>query len=103
MAIDFFEKEFTKVQDRFNEVYGNRTVFNKKIKCSVILSITYLGILMHRINKAKRHEDIKQFIKRRDIFNNFLDYAEQQFKSQERREGQMKLTDQRKVISGQKT
>jgi hypothetical protein len=84
MAIQFFDTEFRKVTDRFNSVYGNQFVFDKNIKGSLVLSITYLGLLAHRIRKNKRKEDIQQFVKRRDIINNYLDYAEQQFASKDR-------------------
>jgi hypothetical protein len=85
MAIQFFDTEFGKVTERFNSVYGNRYVFDKTIKGSLVLSITYLGILVHRIRKNKRKEDIQQFVKRKDIINKFLDYAEEQFKVQDRK------------------
>ena len=96
MPIDFFRKEFNKVQTRFNEVYGGKLVFDRQVKCSVIFSITRLGILIPQIKKTHRKEDIKEFVRRKDSINNFLNHAEEQFQKQERRHHGNRYVDKRR-------
>ena len=73
MAIDFFEKELGKVQDKFNQNFGSLDVCNIKLRQSVILGIISMSLIMKRIKKQNRKEDIKQFMRHKEaltvIFN----------------------------------
>ena len=80
MAIDFFLKEQSKVQDRFNETFGKMQVVNLEARSSVILSIVYLGMLAKKLgnkrNKAKDIDMIKEFMKVRQAIHRVLDSAQ---------------------------
>ena len=82
MAIDFFEKELTKVQERFNQTFGKQTVCNLELRYSTILAICRLGRECEKIRKTKRKDDvrseIKRFMKARNILNNLFDQFENQ-------------------------
>ena len=88
MAVDFFEKEVRKVRQRFNQTFGRQTVCNLNARYSAILSICRLGILSNRISRAKAKEKVRdstsEFIRIRDVLNNFFNRMEKQMK--ERRE-----------------
>ena len=83
MPIDFFQKEFEKVAHRFNEVYGARQVFDRSLKRMVFMSIVALNLLKRQAIRTKDKIDIQNFVRRRDIINGFLDYAEAQFRVKE--------------------
>ena len=95
MAVDFFEKEVRKVRQRFNETFGRQTVCNLDARYSAILSICRLGILTRKISSAKNKENVRdstsEFIRIRDVLNNFFNLMEKQMK------GRRGYTDRRKV------
>jgi hypothetical protein len=82
MAVNFFEREVKKVQERFNERFGMFTVCNLDVRYSAVFSICWLGILSRKISKAKDKEKakdtIREFIRIRDVLNNFFTLMEKQ-------------------------
>ena len=84
MAVNFFEREVKKVQERLNQNFSNKVVFNIQARYSAILSICWLGVLSNRINEAedkgKAKESIHEFTRIRDVLNNFFNLMEKQQK-----------------------
>lgn len=78
MKVNFFEKELTRVRERFNQTFGKQTVCNLQARAQVIIAIIQMGMLNHQIMKAKDksavRDDIRMFIKIKNtlatIFNN---------------------------------
>ena len=70
MAIDFFEKELTKVQHRFNCVLGDLMVCDLTLRQKLILAICWMGVLKRKIHQAPDkdlvREEIQKFIKYRN-------------------------------------
>jgi len=99
MPIDFFQKEVTKVQGRFNETFGETQVVNLSTRFNVIFSIINLGLIAKEIKKQsikkngkKDIEKVKEFMRTKEILNKVFDNFEkdlnqtsQQTKQQERR------------------
>jgi hypothetical protein len=85
MKVDFFEKELTKIRERFNQIFGKQLVYNLETRAKVIIAIIHMGLLGNKIMKAKEKEmvrdDIKMFIRTRNalttIFNNAEKYWEE--------------------------
>ena len=79
---DFFEKEISKAQNRFNLTFGNLTVCDLRLRRTIIFSIVSMGRLSDKIVQAKSKDnvrgEIKRFMKTRNILNNFLDQFENQ-------------------------
>ena len=71
---NFFETEARKLQEQFNQVFGGVVVCDLKARQTAFLSIVSLAVLGRRLSKAKHKErsDIKKFIKRRNIINQYL-------------------------------
>jgi hypothetical protein len=67
MAIDFFEKEVEKTQDRFNTIYGDLLVCDIRVRQRLIITICWMGVLKKRIEKAGNKEmcrvEIQQFVR----------------------------------------
>jgi hypothetical protein len=78
MKVNFFEKELTRVRERFNQTFGKQTVCNLQARAQVIIAIIQMGMLNYQIMKAKDkstvRDDIRMFFKIKDtltiIFNN---------------------------------
>jgi hypothetical protein len=85
MKVNFFERELTKVRERFNQTFGKPTVCDLKKRAQVIIAVIHMGLLGNKIMKAKDKEmvrdDIKMFIRKRNalttIFNNTEKYWEE--------------------------
>jgi len=89
MAIDFFEKELVKVQERFNQTFGETQAVNLLTRSHVILSIIYLGLIAKEINKQgikkngeKDIEKVKEFMKIKAILNKVFDRFETEIEIQ---------------------
>ena len=84
MAVNFFEREVRKARQRFNETFGRQTVCSLDVRYSAILSICWLGILGNKIKEAegkeKARDSINEFIRIRDVLNNFFNLIEKQKK-----------------------
>ena len=64
MAIDFFEKEVSSAQRRFNETFGELPVCNLKLRQSVIVSICLMGRTGEKIQKSKNENEKKELIRK---------------------------------------
>ena len=88
MRIDFFQNELCKVQDRFNETFGKLVVCNVSQRQRIMLSIISMGRLEKKIMAAgsmdNARDDIKKFVRTRNILNKEFDKVEEFFN--ERRE-----------------
>ena len=60
MAVDFFEKELHKVQDRFNQTFGKPTVCDIRTRQQAMLKIIRMSLLRNRIMHSKAKEKIVQ-------------------------------------------
>ena len=66
MPIDFFEKEVTKVQNRFSQTFGQTTVVNLDVRYNVMLTIIHLHRIAGEIRKLKpmnSREKVKEFMR----------------------------------------
>ena len=78
MKVNFFEKELTRVRERFNQTFGKQTVCDLQTRAQVIIAIIHMGMLNNKIMKAKDksmvRDDIRMFIRIKNalsiIFNN---------------------------------
>ena len=50
MAIDFFDRELLKLQDRFNSTFGENPTFKPDLRACTMLSICWLGMIDHFSN-----------------------------------------------------
>ena len=82
MAIDFFEKELTKVQHRFNSILGNLMVCDLTLRQKLILAICWMGVLKRKIHQAPDkdlvREEIQKFIKYRNLVNETFNNIEEE-------------------------
>jgi hypothetical protein len=87
MPVDFFEKEFATVCERFNQTFGKQTVCNLKTRYRVIIAIIQMGMLNKKIGKTKDkyevRDDIIMFNRVRDTLMTIFSNAERVW--QERR------------------
>ena len=92
MAIDFFQKELTKVQDRFNQTFGESQAIKLTARFNVILSIIHLGLIAKQINKSKRKDikQIKEFMKTKAVLNSTFDSFESEIEKQNQIQNQTK-------------
>ena len=76
MAVNFFEKEVKKVRQRFNQTFGVLTVYDLKLRQSVILAIASLGNSSNKIEIMKSNssekDEIKKFVRTKNILNNIF-------------------------------
>jgi len=97
MAVNFFEREVKKIKERFNQNFSNQIVCNIQARYSAILSICRLGILANRINEAEDKEkarvSIQEFVRIRDVLNNFFNLMEKQQKERRYRSHSRKDSD----------
>ena len=88
MAVNFYEREVRRVQKRFNETFGRKTVCNLAVRYAAIFSICRLGILGRKIGEAKDKEKVKDsihaFIRIRDVLNDYFKLMEKQKKGGKR-------------------
>jgi hypothetical protein len=84
----FLDKEVKKARDRFNKVFGNRTVCNLQARYAAILSICWLGVLSRKIIKAQGKEGsgnlMKEFNDARNSLRRFFERVESSYGSERR-------------------
>jgi len=84
VATNYFEKELCKIQQHFNETFGNLIVCDLRLRQRVILSIISMGKLSGKISRAKSKDDvrdeIRRFMKTRKILKNIFNKIEIQQK-----------------------
>ena len=76
MPIDFFEREVTKTQDRFNETFGQLEVCDIKTRQAVILSIISLARLAKKIRVSRDKKMIQKFMRTKTALNGVFDPIE---------------------------
>jgi len=100
MAIDFFQKELKKTQERFNQTFGLLCLCDLRMRQAAILSICFLGNLERKIkgavNKDKVREEIKKFMRIRNVLNSAFDQIENHIK---RKGDYAKSNDQTKICA----
>jgi hypothetical protein len=60
MAVDFFEREVHKAQDRFNETFGKLTVCDIRTRQRAILKIIKMSLIRNKIIQEKVKEKLIQ-------------------------------------------
>jgi len=83
MPIDFFQKEVGKVQQRFNETFGETEVINLSARFNIIFSIINLGLIAKEIHKQSIKQNgkkdigkVKEFMRTKIILNKAFDNFE---------------------------
>ncbi len=75
MKINLFTKKLHRIQEQFNEVFGNHTS-NIDERQTVILAICWLGVLAKKItsskDKVERKDLIDEFNRGKNQINNFF-------------------------------
>ena len=73
MPVNFFEKEVTRVQHKFNQTFGMLETGDIKLRQSAIFKICGLGCLRNKIAKAKDKDEVRDeicnFMKIRNTLN----------------------------------
>ncbi|MFZ4438057.1 MAG: hypothetical protein ACOYOS_06480 [Syntrophales bacterium] len=86
MAIDFFEKEVKRLQERFNATFGQEQTVNMRARYLVILAICRAGMLARSARETSDEKRIgemtREFCSVREAVNMCFDLIEPQ---QERR------------------
>ena len=90
MAINYFDQELCKIQQHFNETFGNLIVCDLRLRQKAILSIISMGRLTGKIVRAKSKDDvrdeIRRFTKTRTILKNIFRLIERQQKERRNHE-----------------
>jgi hypothetical protein len=80
MPVDFFEKEITKAQQKFNQTFGTLKTGDIKLRQSAILKICGLGCLRNKIVKAADRDQVRDeichFMEIRNTLNNVFNSIE---------------------------
>jgi len=80
MAVDFFEREVLKAQDRFNKTFGGLTVCDICTRQRAILKIIRMSLIRNRIIQEKVKEKIVQersnFVITRNWLNSLFNQVE---------------------------
>jgi len=80
MPVDFFVKEVTRAQHKFNQTFGMLKTGDLKLRQSVILKICGLGCLRNKIGKAANRDHVRDeichFMKIRNTLNNVFNTIE---------------------------
>ena len=99
MPVDFFEKEVTRAQQKFNQTFGMLKTSDIKLRQSVILKICGLGCLRNKIIKAADKDQVRDeicnFIEIRDILNNVFNSIEDYQKERRYFEHDQRTSEQR--------
>jgi hypothetical protein len=101
MPVDFFEKEVTRTQQKFNQTFGMLKTGDIKLRQSAILKICSLGCLRNKIMSAgdtsKVRDDIRNFIKIRDALNSIFNTIEDYQKERRHFENDQRTSKQRGI------
>ncbi len=81
MAVDFFEREVNKVQQRFNRTFGVLDVCDLQMRQKTMLRIINMMRLKDKIKSAHDNKNIKEdrskFVRTRDWLNQVFNQIEQ--------------------------
>ena len=84
MAVDFFEKEVSKAQERFNETFGKLTVCDIRTRQRAILKIVRMSLIRNKIIQEKVKEKIVQerskFVLTRNWLHSLFNQVEKELK-----------------------
>ncbi len=84
MAVDFFEKEVSKAQDRFNQTFGRLTVCDIRTRQQAMLKIIRMSLIRNRIIQERVKEKIIQerskFVITRNWLHNLFNRVESELK-----------------------
>jgi len=73
MAVGFFEGELGKAQERFNAIYGGRSVCDHQVRSGLVMAISWMGVLKRRVDSAENRDlcraDIRELVRVRDLVN----------------------------------
>lgn len=102
MAVNFFDRELTRLQDRFNSTFGVMQTCDLKVRQSTILSIISLGLLANKINAASSNDEVRdeiaKFVKGRDVLTQFFNQVQQQIERRKHHSQTLQVqTETRKV------
>ncbi len=90
MAINYFDQELCKIQQHFNETFGNLIVCDLKTRQMAILAIVAMGQLAQKITEAndKGHVryEIRRFMKASSACKNIFNQIERQQKERRNHE-----------------
>ena len=90
MKVDYFEKELSRVRERFNQTFGKQFVCDLQTRAEVIISIIHMGLLGNKIMNAKNKEmvrdDMRMFIKKKNQLATIFSNADKYFKERRRHE-----------------
>jgi hypothetical protein len=92
MAIDFFEKEMKRLQERFNTTFGQAKTVNMMARSLTVLAISWAEVLARTIRVTSDEKRIgemtREFCRVREGLNKFFDLFESQ--KERSRHGQTK-------------
>ena len=98
MPVNFFKTELRKIQDRFNQTFGEMVVCNIRTRQMAILAIVGMGRLERRITEAKTKDqvrpDIKRFMRTHKTLTNLFDDIE--------RSNHVEPTNKRTIVANSK-
>jgi hypothetical protein len=99
-AIDFFEKEVKRLQERFNGTFGQEPTVNMRARHLAILAVCWADILARSVRETSDEKRIgeiaREFCNVRKALNRFFDLIE----PQPERRGHEHATDKRSVAAG---
>ena len=99
-AIDFFEKEVKRLQERFNATIGQQRTVNMRARHLAILALCRAGILARSVREMSDEKRIgemtREFCNVREALNRFFDLIE----SQPERRGHEQTTDRHNIAAG---
>ena len=99
-AIDFFEKEVKRLQERFNATFGQEPTMNMRARYLAILAVCWADILARSVRETSDEKRIgeltREFCNVREALNMCFDLIEPQ---PERREHEY-ATDKRRAVAG---
>ena len=80
MAINFFDRELSKLQDRFNSTFGSDPTFKPDLRACTMLSICWLGMIAKNINRVAKKDsvrsEIREFVNARHALNKLFDLSD---------------------------
>ena len=99
-AIDFFEKEVKRLQERFNTAFGQAKTVNMMARSLTILTICRVDLLARSARETsdeKRMGELtREFCHVREVLNRFFDLIE----SEPERRGHGQTTNKRSIAAG---
>ena len=100
MAIDFFEKEVKRLQERFNATIGQEMTASMRVRYLAILAVCRAGILARSVRETSDEKTVgemtREFCNVREGLNRFFDLIE----SKPERRGHGQTTDKRSIAAG---